>query len=57
MDYQDQNQCVMEASGMYRVSGLFSADDLMGIASGIAVQALNQRKDLKLAVMAGEPQG
>ena len=49
MDYQDQNQCVMEAGGMYRVSGLFSADDLMGIASGIALQALNQRKDMNLA--------
>lgn len=39
---------VMEAGGLYRVSGLFNADEILAMASGIALQALVSREGLQL---------
>lgn len=39
---------VMESGGLYRVSGLFSTDEILEMASGIALQALVSREDLQL---------
>lgn len=40
---------VMEVGGLYRVSGLFSADEIMEMASGIALQSLLSREELQLS--------
>ena len=42
------NQCVRDNDGLYRVSGNFTADEILEIASGIALQALMGREEAVL---------
>ncbi|WMP17298.1 RadC family protein [Thiothrix lacustris] len=42
------NQCVRDNDGLYRVSGNFTADEILEIASGIALQALMGREGVVL---------